>query len=133
MSKNTFIFLFAKVRINFEQSKNLWYYVKHDYITTLWGTTLRRLLKMCNFCANRKIMRMYEEQIKIYEEVREKYQRKVVQPMSEKDFFEYAEVLFSAHSCAIEGNSFSVNDTREQKEAIADKSANSMRLRSFLF
>lgn len=59
---------------------------------------------------------MYEEEIKIYEEVREKYQRKVVQPMSEKDFFEYAEVLFSAHSCAIEGNSFSVNDTRELKE-----------------
>lgn len=59
---------------------------------------------------------MYEKEIRDYEEVREKYQRKVVQPMSEKDFFDYAEVLFSAHSCAIEGNSFSVNDTRELKE-----------------
>ncbi len=59
---------------------------------------------------------MYEDQIKLYEDIREKYQRKVVGPMSEKDFFEYAEVLFSAHSCAIEGNSFSVNDTRELKE-----------------
>lgn len=59
---------------------------------------------------------MYEDRIRQYETVCKKYQQKVVQPMSKKDFFEYAEVLFSAHSCAIEGNSFSVNDTRELKE-----------------
>lgn len=59
---------------------------------------------------------MYEEEIEIYEDVRAKYEQKVVSPMSEKDFFEYVEVLLSAHSCAIEGNSFSVNDTRELKE-----------------
>lgn len=59
---------------------------------------------------------MYEEQIKIYEEIRQKYLQKVVAPMSGKDFYEYAEILFSAHSCAIEGNSFTVDDTRELKE-----------------
>ena len=36
--------------------------------------------------------------------------------MATKDLKEYNEILFSAHSCAIEGNSFSVNDTRELKE-----------------
>lgn len=36
--------------------------------------------------------------------------------MAPSDWREYNEVLFSAHSCAIEGNSFSVNDTRELKE-----------------
>jgi len=36
--------------------------------------------------------------------------------MSPEDYFNYAEVLFSAHSCSIEGNSFSVDDTRELKE-----------------
>ena len=30
------------------------------------------------------------------------------------DLREYNEILFSAHSCAIEGNSFSVNDTRDK-------------------
>lgn len=59
---------------------------------------------------------MFAEQIRKYEETRAKYQKVVVAPMSESDYFQYAEVLFSAHSCAIEGNSFSVNDTRELKE-----------------
>jgi len=59
---------------------------------------------------------MYTEQIRKYEQVRDKYQQKIVAPMSREEYFEYAEVLFSAHSCAIEGNSFSVGDTRELKE-----------------
>lgn len=59
---------------------------------------------------------MYTEQIRKYEDLRAKYQKVVVAPMSETEYFKYAEVLFSAHSCAIEGNSFSVNDTRELKE-----------------
>ncbi len=59
---------------------------------------------------------MYAERIKTYEEWRTRYQQKVVAPMSRQEYFEYAEVLFSAHSCAIEGNSFSVNDTRELKD-----------------
>ena len=36
--------------------------------------------------------------------------------MAIADLKDYNEILFSAHSCAIEGNSFSVNDTRELKE-----------------
>lgn len=59
---------------------------------------------------------MFTEQIRKYEEWRTRYQQKIVAPMTRQEYFEYAEVLFSAHSCAIEGNSFSVNDTRELKE-----------------
>src|SRR3978361_1832466 len=44
------------------------------------------------------------------------YQRRYSSKFSGKDLFEYNEVLFSANSCAIEGNSFSVNETRELKE-----------------
>lgn len=72
------------------------------------GHNLAAFVENVKLCANRKTKQMYEEEIKLYEEVREKYQRKVVKPMTEKNYFEYAEVLFSAHSCAIEGNSFSV-------------------------
>lgn len=59
---------------------------------------------------------MFEESIKRYDSVRREYQEKVVAPMSAEGYFEYAEILFSAHSCSIEGNSFSVDDTRELKE-----------------
>ncbi|MBS1752012.1 MAG: Fic family protein [Bacteroidetes bacterium] len=44
------------------------------------------------------------------------YNKKVASTFSKENFFEYNEILLSAHSCAIEGNSFSVNDTRELKE-----------------
>ena len=59
---------------------------------------------------------MYAKKIEKYEELRATYQQKIVAPMSKQEYFEYAEVMFSAHSCAIEGNSFSVNDTRELKD-----------------
>ena len=36
--------------------------------------------------------------------------------MDGEELKEYNEILFSAHSCGIEGNSFSVDDTRELKE-----------------
>ena len=36
--------------------------------------------------------------------------------MDREEYIKYNEVLFSTHSCAIEGNSFSVDDTRELKE-----------------
>lgn len=36
--------------------------------------------------------------------------------MDREEYIMYNEVLFSTHSCAIEGNSFSVDDTRELKE-----------------
>lgn len=59
---------------------------------------------------------MFEESIERYESLREEYQQKVIIPMSTNDYVEYAEIMFSAHSCSIEGNSFSVDDTRELKE-----------------
>ena len=36
--------------------------------------------------------------------------------MSREQWMEYNEILFSAHSCAIEGNSFTVDDTRILRE-----------------
>ena len=59
---------------------------------------------------------MFSSEISEYERLRWEYQKHIVAPMSKRDYFDYSEVIFSAHSCAIEGNSFSVNDTRELKE-----------------
>ena len=59
---------------------------------------------------------MYSESIAQYEQLRSKYQDQIIAPMSRQEYFDYSEILFSTHSCAIEGNSFSVNDTRELKE-----------------
>ena len=59
---------------------------------------------------------MFEKQIEAYEILRKEYMQRVTSRMNRDDLKEYNEVLFSAHSCAIEGNSFSVNDTRELKE-----------------
>lgn len=59
---------------------------------------------------------MFEEEIKKYEALRDSYRKCIAERMSGDDWKEYNEILFSAHSCAIEGNSFSVNDTRELKE-----------------
>ena len=59
---------------------------------------------------------MFEKEIKEYESLLKVYRQKVTERMAVSDLKVYNEVLFSAHSCAIEGNSFSVNDTRELKE-----------------
>lgn len=59
---------------------------------------------------------MFEEEIKRYESVRRDYERHIVGKMSPTDYMEWHEVLFSCHSCAIEGNSFTVDDTRILKE-----------------
>lgn len=53
-----------------------------------------------------------EEKIEKYECVRQEYQEKVQWRMSETELLRQNEALFSAHSCAIEGNSFTVDDTR---------------------
>lgn len=58
----------------------------------------------------------FEPEIKKYEELRKKYQSLIVDKMDREEYIRYNEVLFSTHSCAIEGNSFSVDDTRELKE-----------------
>ena len=59
---------------------------------------------------------MFEEEIKIYETVLAEYRQKISQRMNGDELKEYNEILFSAYSCGIEGNSFSVDDTRELKE-----------------
>ena len=55
---------------------------------------------------------MFEKEIEEYELVRQGYQQKVTEKMSWQQWKEYNEILFSANSCAIEGNSFTVDDTR---------------------
>ena len=59
---------------------------------------------------------MFEEEIKEYESVRPEYQQKIPDKMGREQWMEYNEILFSAHSCAIEGNSFTVDDTRVLRE-----------------
>lgn len=59
---------------------------------------------------------MFETEIAEYEKVRQEYNQLVVEKFNPADFNEYNEILFSAHNCAIEGNSFSVDDTRALKE-----------------
>ncbi len=57
-----------------------------------------------------------EEKISRYEAIRKEYQEKICHRMSKEQYEEYSEILFSTHSCAIEGNSFTVDDTRALKE-----------------
>ena len=59
---------------------------------------------------------MFEKEIEQYEKVRQAYQQKIADKMGWKQWMEYNEILFSAHSCAIEGNSFTVEDTRILRE-----------------
>ena len=59
---------------------------------------------------------MFEKEIKEYEDIRKDYQQKIADRMGKTQWMEYNEVLFSAHSCAIEGNSFTVDDTRILRE-----------------
>jgi Fic family protein len=51
-----------------------------------------------------------------YNSVLQDYNNLIVSKFDENDFKLYNEILFSAHNCGIEGNSFSVDDTRELKE-----------------
>ena len=59
---------------------------------------------------------MFEKEIEEYERIREDYQQKIADKMDKQQWMEYNEILFSAHSCAIEGNSFTVDDTRILRE-----------------
>ena len=71
----------------------------------------------------------FEKEIKEYEDLRGKYQNLIINKMDREEDIQYNEVLFSTFLCAIEGNSFSVDDTRELKE----KEANTKRFMTFLF
>lgn len=58
----------------------------------------------------------FEQEIGKYEELRAEYSARIMDRMDRDEYLKYNEVLFSTHSCAIEGNSFSVDDTRELRE-----------------
>lgn len=62
------------------------------------------------------ISNMFEQEIKRYEEVRREYEARIKVKMAPEDYMDWHEVLFSCHSCAIEGNSFTIDDTRILKE-----------------
>ncbi len=55
---------------------------------------------------------MFEQEIQQYERVRSEYSQRIIEKMPAKDYMDWHEVLFSCHSCGIEGNSFTVDDTR---------------------
>lgn len=59
---------------------------------------------------------MDDKLISRYDILVSQYKELVSEKLSRQDFMEYNEILFSAHSCAIEGNSFSVDETRTLKE-----------------
>ena len=59
---------------------------------------------------------MFQKEIEHYEQVRSEYEERIVKKMSAKDYLDWHEVLFSCHSCAIEGNSFTLDDTRMLQE-----------------
>lgn len=55
---------------------------------------------------------MYENYIKEYDKTVAEYQKVVVGPMGKEQFKERNEIIFSCHSCGIEGSTFTVDDTR---------------------
>lgn len=59
---------------------------------------------------------MFEREIERYNTLLKEYRTTVIDKFNVEDLKEYNEILFSAHSCAIEGNTFSVDDTRALKE-----------------
>ncbi len=59
---------------------------------------------------------MNQEKIEKYNRLVCQYRKVITDAMSVDDLQEYNEILLSCHSCGIEGNSFTVNDTRTLKE-----------------
>lgn len=55
---------------------------------------------------------MFEHEIKKYDATVKAYKRNIVAPMGEEQYLDRNEILFSCHSCGIEGSTFSVDDTR---------------------
>lgn len=54
--------------------------------------------------------------IRAYENIREEYSNIVIKKFNREEYYNYVNDLFTAHSCAIEGNSFSVDDTKALRE-----------------
>lgn len=55
---------------------------------------------------------MFEQEIKAYDLLAKRYLERIAKPMGNLEFRKHSEILFSCHSCGIEGSSFSVDDTR---------------------
>lgn len=58
----------------------------------------------------------FSNKINEYNALVKEYKQLVADKFSKQDFIEYNEILFSAHSCGIEGNSYTVDETRTLKE-----------------
>lgn len=56
---------------------------------------------------------MFEDEIKLYNKTAEAYKQTIIRPMGKEQYRERNEVLFSCHSCGIEGNTFTINNTRD--------------------
>ena len=54
---------------------------------------------------------MCEDLEKQYNELLPEYRKCVEKKMVPEDYLQYNEILFSAHSLGIEGNSYTINDT----------------------
>lgn len=67
------------------------------------------MVERVNITADKKLIKKYDDLLKDYKSL-------IVDCFDEKDFYAYTKDLFTAHSCAIEGNSFTVNETRELRE-----------------
>lgn len=63
-----------------------------------------------------KTMKNIEKILKEYDSLVHIYHANIGNRMGRNELLEYNEVLFSYHSCAIEGNSFSVDETGTLKE-----------------
>ncbi|MDR1201963.1 MAG: Fic family protein [Tannerellaceae bacterium] len=59
---------------------------------------------------------MFTKEIKEYDTLLHEYKIKVIELLSPNDLKKYHEILFSSHSCGIEGNSFTVDETLLLKE-----------------
>ncbi len=55
---------------------------------------------------------MFEKDIEQYDRLVAQYLERIAKPMGDLEFRKHSEILFSCHSCGIEGSSFSVDDTR---------------------
>jgi len=59
---------------------------------------------------------MNQEKIVTFDRLAKQYGEVFSKRMAVEDYMEYTEILFSCHSCGIEGNTFTVDDTKVLKE-----------------
>ena len=92
-------------------------YLHYSLFITLYSLPFYTIyITLYSFYFTLSLYMTTEEKISRYEAIRKEYQEKICHRMSKEQYEEYSEILFSTHSCAIEGNSFTVDDTRALKE-----------------